>query len=475
MSNPKKWTDTKKPWDQQGTIGNVGYSGVLGYAQGNGIVKNGSIVAPNGVSYSAAVTPTPFTGTTVSTTPTTHTSGETTATGSGTFSGSGSNGATYLGVLDTPGGDNTGAAGLDYNAQIRENTLTALQGAYDAAIAEAGRTKEAAIQNADTGYSTALRNANALYRDATSRYGANAEALAAKGLTGSGYSDYLTAKAHSDRNSAYLSAEESYASALQKAETDYSTAVSTADTALASGKLEAENEYLANLTVANTTEAKATAWQDGSKTFEDILAETGADFNAEAKDLLDGIWETMAKDQDGTINKGLYDRLQEKGNERLLETAKKDPRYWVLGHKIGRIDTTAFIAGLQATGKANAKAIKVKFKGLDNWGTNFKLSVDDGNSYINVKTDGKDGVTDADTIQQLNLLATGDTNVFPRGSSDSADGNTQDAQNIVVYNGELYVYYNKGGANEWHKCVKGRGEEEKDLADIIARILTYAN
>lgn len=104
--------------------------------------------------------------------------------------------------------------------------------------------KQAAIQNAETSRQRSIADARSSYEQNKASYGANAEALAAMGLSGSGYSDHINAQAY----------------AQQRADTQNANAVAevarmTAESEASQGKLSAEMSYADN--VAQTDAALA--------------------------------------------------------------------------------------------------------------------------------------------------------------------------------------------------------------------------
>ena len=96
--------------------------------------------------------------------------------------------------------------------------------------------KQAALQNAETARQRSIADARSSYEQNKATHGANAEALAAMGLSGSGYSDYINSQAY----------------AQQRADTQNANAVAevarmTAESDASQGKLSAETSYAENI------------------------------------------------------------------------------------------------------------------------------------------------------------------------------------------------------------------------------------
>ena len=96
--------------------------------------------------------------------------------------------------------------------------------------------KQAALQNAETARQRSIADARSSYEQNKATYGANAEALAAMGLSGSGYGDYINSQAY----------------AQQRADTQNANAVAevarmTAESDASQGKLSAETSYAENI------------------------------------------------------------------------------------------------------------------------------------------------------------------------------------------------------------------------------------
>lgn len=121
--------------------------------------------------------------------------------------------------------------------------------------------KQAALESAETARERSIADARSSYEQNKATYGANAEALASMGLSGSGYSDYINAQAYAQQRgdiqnaNAVAAAERTAAEseAAQKklsAELSYSENISKTDEALVKYKQEQsdkQDSYYANL------------------------------------------------------------------------------------------------------------------------------------------------------------------------------------------------------------------------------------
>jgi hypothetical protein len=94
---------------------------------------------------------------------------------------------------------------------------------------------------------------------------------------------------------------------------------------------------------------------------------------------------------------------------------------------------------------------------------NFRVTVN-GNTY-KVFTNKK--VSDSSTIGALNELATGDSNTAPNGM------HTGEMNNIVVYNGQIYVYTaNRGKLKQW-QTVTNSLMNKKAYTNLLASLIAY--
>lgn len=129
----------------------------------------------------------------------------------------------------------------------KDEALGLYKDQYDAAIAA----------NEDANRRAAI-DARAAYDLAGSRYGTNAEVMAGKGLTGSGYADYLKSKNYATYRSEVANAQRAKEEADAKAKTTYDTGVAevnadykTAMAELASAKAKAAAEGYTKYTTAD--------------------------------------------------------------------------------------------------------------------------------------------------------------------------------------------------------------------------------
>ena len=81
-------------------------------------------------------------------------------------------------------------------AQYLEQSKGNAENIYNKSVAAIDKSSADALAKIEEDRQAGIRNANAAYEQSKATYGANAEALRRMGLTGSGYSDYLTASAY---------------------------------------------------------------------------------------------------------------------------------------------------------------------------------------------------------------------------------------------------------------------------------------
>lgn len=138
----------------------------------------------------------------------------------------------------------------DYSG-LAQDALTAM----DNAISDAEKTKNNAYGDAqqarDVSYADAERlreksilDANMAYVHSQPTYGANAEALLSRGLTGSGYSDYLAGKAYATQRADIAAARETEAQSRRVADVRYADAISQANQQYANAEAEARANYV---------------------------------------------------------------------------------------------------------------------------------------------------------------------------------------------------------------------------------------
>lgn len=127
--------------------------------------------------------------------------------------------------------------------------------------------KQAALQNAETARQRSIADSRSSYEQNKATYGANAEALAAMGLSGSGYSDYVNSQAYAQQRAdtqnanavaevARMTAESEANQGKISAETSYAESISQTDAALAKYKQEQadkkDSHYAELLNYANS-------------------------------------------------------------------------------------------------------------------------------------------------------------------------------------------------------------------------------
>lgn len=132
--------------------------------------------------------------------------------------------------------------------------------------------KQAALQNAETARQRSIADSRSSYEQNKATYGANAEALAAMGLSGSGYSDYVNSQAYAQQRAdtqnanavaevARMTAESEANQGKISAETSYAESISQTDAALAKYKQEQADKkdsyYAELLNYANSGEYTA--------------------------------------------------------------------------------------------------------------------------------------------------------------------------------------------------------------------------
>ena len=80
--------------------------------------------------------------------------------------------------------------------QYLEQSKGNAENIYNKSVADIDKSSADALAKIEEDRQAGIRNANAAYEQGKATYGANAESLRRMGLTGSGYSDYLTASAY---------------------------------------------------------------------------------------------------------------------------------------------------------------------------------------------------------------------------------------------------------------------------------------
>lgn len=180
-------------------------------------------------------------------------SGAGTGTGTNTNTGAGAAGAGPAGSAGAGGSTTTDAANAyydavfgktaDYAGKQRETTRAAAQEYYDYITGAAGKDRAAAIRAAEAARERGIVDASTAYRQMLASYGANAEKLAGMGLTGSGYSDYLSGKAYATSRAEVQHANKEADAAIRSAERSYSQALGQAKYNKMMAEADADNTY----------------------------------------------------------------------------------------------------------------------------------------------------------------------------------------------------------------------------------------
>lgn len=216
---------------------------------------------------------------------------------------SGGTGAT--GSTGATGGSTTGSGEVD----TYEEFLLKQEGFYkeqlDKLNAQIEQNKQNALQQAESERERAVIDARSSYEQNKATYGANAEQLAAMGLSGSGYSDYLNQQAY----------------ATQRAETQNANAQAEATKLAAeqqanSDKLNAELSYAENM----QGNAEKLAQYQQQKADQQLLSYTEAlqMISAHGADLDVSYLETLLNT--GYISQEQYNQLMAQYSKELVES-----------------------------------------------------------------------------------------------------------------------------------------------------------
>lgn len=180
-------------------------------------------------------------------------SGAGASTGTNTNTGAGAAGAGPAGSAGAGGSTTTDAANAyydavfgktaDYAGKQRETTRAAAQEYYDYITGAAGKDRAAAIRAAEAARERGIVDASTAYRQMLASYGANAEKLAGMGLTGSGYSDYLSGKAYATSRAEVQNANKEADAAIRSAEMSYAQALGQAKYNKMMAEADADNTY----------------------------------------------------------------------------------------------------------------------------------------------------------------------------------------------------------------------------------------
>lgn len=216
-----------------------------------------------------------------------------------------SGGAGTTGSAGATGGSTTGSGEVD----TYEEFLLKQEGFYkeqlDKLNAQIEQNKQNALQQAESERERAVIDARSSYEQNKATYGANAEQLAAMGLSGSGYSDYLNQQAY----------------ATQRAETQNANAQAEATKLAAeqqanSDKLNAELSYAENM----QDNAEKLAQYQQQKADQQLLSYTEAlqMISAHGADLDVSYLETLLNT--GSISQEQYNQLMAQYSKELVES-----------------------------------------------------------------------------------------------------------------------------------------------------------
>lgn len=368
-------------------------------------------------------------------------------------------------LLDQSLEDATGAYEKSY-----ASTMAALGAERERAIAAAGDAREAAVLDAANRYS-----------EQTNLYGRNAEILASRGLSNSGYSDYLSAMAASDKANAEVAARTAADSAIAAAEQGYADKALAAEVERDTGMAGARATYRQGLAgIAETLSAKQTEFRKNiDATFDDIdkavedgvIDETiGAEMKAEradsvAQNILAAVATGNESDIDAAINTG----------KALGVNLEDMPAYYIAQGKRNNLTYEQVIDKLVALGAANSKTVnggwELKGAGLEHG--KVRLFIDSGEGRekytLTYKSGNKADIPTETTVKALNKIATGDEDVSPKSGAESNTSSVIQGDRVVVYEGKLYIWTGEGRKARWYRVEDEKGENE--MAEIIYAFL----
>lgn len=216
-----------------------------------------------------------------------------------------SGGTGTMGSTGATGGSTTGSGEVD----TYEEFLLKQEGFYkeqlDKLNAQIEQNKQNALQQAESERERAVIDARSSYEQNKATYGANAEQLAAMGLSGSGYSDYLNQQAY----------------ATQRAETQNANAQAEATKVAAeqqanSDKLNAELSYAENMQgnaekLAQYQQQKAEQQSLSYTEALQMISDRGADLDV-------SYLETLLNT--GSVSQEQYDQLMAQYSKELIES-----------------------------------------------------------------------------------------------------------------------------------------------------------
>lgn len=209
-----------------------------------------------------------------------------------------SGGTGTTGSTGATGGSTTGSGEVDTYVEF----LLKQEGFYkeqlDKLNAQIEQNKQNALQQTESERERAVIDARSSYEQNKATYGANAEQLAAMGLSGSGYSDYLNQQAY----------------ATQRAETQNANAQAEATKLAAeqqanSDKLNAELSYAENM--QGNAEKLAQYQQQKAEEALQMISDYGADLDVSYLETLLNI---------GSISQEQYNQLMSQYSKELVES-----------------------------------------------------------------------------------------------------------------------------------------------------------
>ena len=368
----------------------------------------------------------------------------------------------------------------NYTQWLLEQSLADSTDAYEKSYASTmeaiGAERERAIAAAEDARKASVLDAANRYSEQTNLYGRNAEILASRGLSNSGYSDYLSAMAASDKANAEVAARTAADSAIAAAEQGYADKALAAEVERDIGIAGARATYRQGLAgIAETLSAKQAAFRDNNDaTFDDIdkavadgvIDETiGAEMKTEradavARDILAAVVAGNENEIDAAINTG----------KALGVNLEDIPAYYIAQGKRNNLTYEQVIDKLVALGAANSKTVNGgwELKGAGTKDRKVRLFIDSGEGREKYTLTYK-GNPPETTVKALNKIATGDEDVSPKSGVESKTSSVLQGDRVVVYKGKLYIWTGEDGKSRWYRVEDEKGENE--MAEIIYAFL----
>lgn len=316
--------------------------------------------------------------------------------------------------------------------------------------------KQAAIQNAETSRQRSIADARSSYEQNKASYGANAEALAAMGLSGSGYSDHINAQAY----------------AQQRADTQSANAVAevarmTAESEASQGKLSAEMSYADN--IAQTDAALAQYKQQQAEKKESTylnlldLAAKGT-YSAEQLQQL-GSQYGLSDEQLSTLQSASDKQVEDKSNAYYSELLNYANNGAYTAEQLQQLGTGYGLNAAQVKSLTDAAAAYTTNKQNEKY--NQLLNSSDTSGFDALKSARDNGEI---TAKQYNDLVTSYQSYYYDLYSQSVD-----ADFTLVNTGDIDSAYSKG------YITKAQYDKLKDkynsgvVSAITAASIFYAN